>query len=360
MFMRLAAIILFLTGLLGFFACRKPASVPPERREWLCMGTIAAVQCVDHTQTEEVVNLTEPIFAGIEKELSAWQTNSCLNILNHSAGNGLAIPVSPSVFRVLQVAVEASEASGGAFNPLLGPLLHAWGFNGATTPLTPPDEVLLKALRPLTDWHAITCRVLPDGKTATVSLLRAGMSLDLGAIAKGFAVDQAWQCLLQAGYTNLLVDLGGNLRAIGEASPGRGGWRTAIRSPFDRTTIIGSFLMHHGEAVATSGNYERFVEINGIRHAHILDGRSGYPVHGMASVTVIAPDAMTADLLSTTLFILGPHQGLSLLHRYPGCDALWIPDTPDNPHLLSSPGFAERIATSIAPPFYLVPPHSNP
>ena len=168
------------------------------------------------------------------------------------------------------------------------------------------------------------------------------MLLDLGAIAKGYAVDVAWASLKAAGHANLLIDLGGNLRAIGEAAPGRGGWRTGVRNPFDHG-LIGRFLMRDGEAVATSGNYERFVEINGIRYAHIMDPRTGSPVTGMAGTTVLAPDAMTADALSTTLFILGPAKGAALLRNHPGCEALWIPDTPDTLTVIATPGMADRL-----------------
>ncbi len=111
--------------------------------------------------------------------------------------------------------------------------------------------------------------------------------------------------------------------------------------------------MRDGEAVATSGNYERFVEIDGLRYAHIMDGRTGQPVTGMAGVTVIAPDAATADALSTALFILGPQRGAALLRTRPGCEALWIPDTPERLTVLATPGFAARLTPVGDTPYRL-------
>jgi len=180
------------------------------------------------------------------------------------------------------------------------------------------------------------------------------MSLDLGAIAKGYAVDVAYDALKAAGHTNLLIDLGGDLRAMGEAAPGRGGWRTGIRNPFRHGENIAQFLLADGEGVATSGNYERFVEIEGIRYAHIMDARTAMPVTGMASVTVIAPTSMLADGLSTTLFVLGVERGAEFLKDYPGSEAVWIPDTPEQPVMLATPGFASRLNGNTRTPVQIV------
>jgi thiamine biosynthesis lipoprotein len=127
------------------------------------------------------------------------------------------------------------------------------------------------------------------------------------------------------GIRNAMVDLGGNLRCRGEPRPGEP-WKIGVRDPFDRERLIGVLRLTDGWAVATSGNYERFVTIAGKRYAHILDPRSGYPVEGMAGVTVLAPTATDADALSTTLFVLGPVKGRDVLARKPGCHALYVPD----------------------------------
>ena len=321
-------------------ACR-PSQPQPLRINWTSMGTIAAVQCADHAAAPQARNLAQDAFGTLDRELSAWSSDSTLSAVNRAAGTGQPVPVSPAFATVLRAALDICKESDGAFNPLIGPVMRAWGFNGAAPCPSRPDEAELKAATALADWRAVALVSHPGSDT--VLLPTAGMRLDLGAIAKGYAVDLAWARLTAEGHTNLLIDLGGNLRAIGEAAPGRGGWRTGVRNPFAENALIGMFLMRDGEAVATSGNYERFVEIEGVRYAHIMDSRVGRPVTGMAGTTVIAPDAMTADALSTTLFILGPQKGLALLRNHPGCEAIWIPDTPTNLTLFATAGFAARL-----------------
>ena len=326
-------------------ACR-PSHPQPLRLNWTTMGTVAAVQCADHAAAPQARDLAQAAFVALDRELSAWNSDSTLSAVNRAAGTGQPVQVSPAFATVLRAALDICKESDGAFNPLIGPVMRAWGFNGAAPRPSRPDEAELKAATALADWRAVALVAQPG--SATVLLPTAGMRLDLGAIAKGYAVDLAWARLTAEGHTNLLIDLGGNLRAIGEAAPGRGGWRTGVHNPFADNALIGMFLMRDGEAVATSGNYERFVEIEGVRYAHIMDSRAGRPVTGMAGTTVIAPDAMTADALSTTLFILGPQKGLALLRNHPGCEALWIPDTPDALAVIATPGFAARL-TFIEP-----------
>lgn len=333
---RQTALALFL---LLLSACR-PAAPDPVRLQWLTMGTVAAVQCADRAAADRARDIARSAFDDIDRELSAWREDSLLNAVNRAAGSETATPVSPAFADLTRAALRFCGESGGAFNPLIGPVMRAWGFRAADRlPSPPPPETLAAALA-LADWRLI---LLTDADPPALRLPLPGMELDLGAIAKGHAVDLAWQRLAAAGHTNLLVDLGGNLRALGEAAPGRGGWRTGVRDPFVRGTLAATFLLRCGEAVATSGNYERFVEIGGVRHAHIMDPRTARPVTGMAGATVVAPDALTADALSTALFILGPEKGADLLRRHPGSEALWIPDIPNAPTLIATPGMASRL-----------------
>ena len=324
----------------------------PLRIQWPTMGTVAAVQCADHAAAPQARDIAQTAFDGLNTELSAWSSDSVLMKVNRAAGSSEPVPVSSSFETVLRFALAVSGESDGAFNPLIGPVMRAWGFNGAASRPTPPDAAELRAAAALADWR--TVELVSRANGAALRLPAAGMQLDLGAIAKGYAVDLAWERLKAAGHTNLLIDLGGNLRSIGEAAPGRNGWRTGVRNPFEQGTLIGSFLMRDGEAVATSGNYERFVEIEGIRYAHIMDPRTGTPVTGMAGTTVVAPTAMLADALSTTIFILGPQKGAALLRSHPGCEALWIPDTPTNLTVYATPGMAARLTPIGNVPYKLV------
>lgn len=338
------AFCLLLTG------CR-PAQPEPLRVQWTTMGTVAAVQCADHAAAPQARDLAQTAFDDLDRELSAWKEDSVLASVNRAAGTSNTVAISASFAKVLDYALATAKESGGAFNPLIGPVMRAWGFNGAAPRPELPGAAELETAKSLSDWRKVEFSARQEG--ADVRLLVPGMRIDLGAIAKGYAVDLAWERLKAAGQTNLLIDLGGNLRAMGQAAPKRGGWRIGVRNPFNESEIIGYFILRDGEAVATSGNYERFVEINGIRYAHIMDSRTASPVTGMAGTTVVAPDAMQADALSTTVFVLGSQKGAALLRNHPGCEALWIPDTPDKLTLYATPGLASRLTPTGKTPYTL-------
>lgn len=328
-------VVLLLTGL----GCGSGSNV--ARSQWFTMGTVAAIQTQSMEEAKKGRELVQPLFERVDTLFSIWQETSELSRLNQAAGKNVSTPLSPEVGTLVAAALQIADASDGAFNPLAGSLMSVWGFTQERTPSSLPSEEALQEARKLADWRQI--QFCPTTTPMRLYLPHPGMKLDLGAIAKGYAVDLAYNRLTQVGTTNALIDLGGNLRAIGEASPGRGGWRTGIRNPFLEGSCTAQFLLTNGEAVATSGNYERFVEIANRRYAHIMDARTGRPVTGMAGVTVVAPSAMLADALSTTLFVLGPEAGVAFLKNYPGCEAIWIPDTPEKLTLLCTPNIAKRL-----------------
>ena len=339
--------LLLALALSAIYLFVRPGTTPEptvNRISWVTMGTVAGLQYQGDADPAPLLNRIKEVYNEVNRCFSAWETNSMLNRVNARAGEK-AVPVSPSFLSLLTRTLAFSESSGGAFNPLAGPFIHAWGFNTwKKVPETVPDEKLLASLKPLTRWDSVTLETAPP----SVRLPIRGMFLDLGGIAKGYAVDRAWEEARKQGARNILIDLGGNLRALGEAAPGRKGWRTAVRNPFKRYDTLSHFLLKSGEAVATSGNYERFVTIGGRRYAHIIDARTGRPVSGVASATVLAPTAEQADALSTLLFILGPEEGYRFLQKHgQGCEAIWIPDTPQTPTLIVTPGFGERLS---APP----------
>lgn len=311
---------------------------PMYRREaWLTMGTTAALQLPCDSSFAPLRKTSEQVYEEITKNFSAWDSSSVLSQVNHAAGQDF-IAVPQAFSSLLERTLKVSEQCGGAFNPLVGPLIDCWGFHGRKTgKLTEPTSEQLQKIMPLIQLNQI---VLKDQQ---IKLNLKGMSLDLGGVAKGYAVDRVWDRFKEKNVKSALIDLGGNLRCIGEPVPGKGGWKTAIRNPFCRHEQAGSFLLRSGEAVATSGNYERFVKIGEKRYAHILDPRTGFPVEGTASVTVISPTAEEADILSTTLFVLGQKEGVRFVQKYaPECDVIWIPDTPESPTLYCSEGMKKR------------------
>lgn len=314
---------------------------PPVRVQWPVMGTIAAVSApaADAANLPSLRDPVQAVFAEYERHFSIFRPESDLSRVNLAAGNGACLELRPDVAQVLHVALQLSRDSGGVFDPTIGPLMAAWGFRGGGVRHV-PDAVALSLARAQVSWT----HVLWDASASNrVRLARTGMRLDLGGLAKGAAVDAAYDRLRIAGCTRFLVDLGGNLRAAGEAADGRGGWRVGIRDPFHPGEILGSLLLTNGESVATSGNYERFVELDGHRYAHILDPRTSRPAEGVAGVTVLAPSGIQCDGLSATLFILGPVAGRKFLEKRPGCEAFWVMDATNAP-CFATAAWARRFA----------------
>lgn len=277
---------------------RGDAAPRPVRDDWTAMGTVAGVTFRDASCRDGVRETVQAVFARHETLLSAWDPASELCRLSRGDGTNWIARVSPEVAPCYRAALALRAATGGAFDPDIGARMRAQGFAGRKA------------------------------------------DFDLGAIAKGFSVDAAYDAVTNRfGARDLLIDLGGNLRAVG------GAWRTGVRDPFGRG-FAATFTLAPGEAVATSGNYERFVtRADGRRISHILDPRTGEPAAGVAGVTVVAPSAMLADGLSTALFVLGPARGADFLRRHhPGAAALWIPDTPDAPRLIATAALAARLA----------------
>ncbi|MBR1589068.1 MAG: FAD:protein FMN transferase [Kiritimatiellae bacterium] len=283
----------------------RPSDPVRTRDEWPTMGTVAGLTFRgDAPRRDAIRAVVQKRYKLLEGLLSAWNPDSELSRLSREGGTNWIARVSPETADCYRMALTLAERSGRAFNPWVGAKLRELGFSHGS---------------PFSDF-------------------------DLGAIAKGFAVDAAWRDVTGAfGTPDLLIDLGGNLRVAG------GSWRTGVRNPFG-AGYAATVTLTNGEAVATSGNYERFVEKNGVRYSHILDGRTGEPTAGIAGVTVIAPSAALADGLSTTLFVLGPEEGMRFLERWhPGVAAMWIPDAPDAPEILASPAMAGRLTDSAFP-----------
>lgn len=310
--------LLLLSALLVCGGCSSGNRAP---HEWsgLAMGTFfsIAVSAKDAERLSVLLPDVRREIESLEEKLSIFRADSDISAINRNAGEWTEI--SPETWQVLYLARDYAERSGGALDPTVAPLTAAWGFNGGEPPqqwMEPPE---LKPALVLTGWKKLELR-----KNAA-RLQTKGMQLDLGGVAKGFAVDRCFKLLQDGGITNVMINLGGNLRCHGGS--GRNPyWIVGVRNPFDKNKIIGRMQLTGGEAMATSGNYEKFVQISGKNAAHIIDPRSGYPVEGMAGVTILAGTAVEADALSTALFVLGLNDGTKLLHELSGTEALFVPD----------------------------------
>jgi thiamine biosynthesis lipoprotein len=244
--------------------------------------------------------------------------------INRNAGIA-PVRVSAEMFDVLERALYYAELSGGAFDPTIGPLVMLWGIGTPAERI--PDEAEIAGALSLVDWQDLVI----DREAGTVFLKRPGMALDLGAIAKGYAADEAARLAREGGAGRGIFDLGGNILALGgrdNDGDNRGeaaSWRIGVQDPLgERGTYIG-VLPVRDKSIVTSGIYERYFEAGGRRYHHILSTGDGRPVNnGLLSVTIIADYSIDADGLSTTVFALGYEKGRALVEALANTEAIFI------------------------------------
>ncbi|MFQ5743834.1 MAG: FAD:protein FMN transferase, partial [Acidobacteriota bacterium] len=279
------------------------------RRAWMIMGTALEITVYRPPAEHEVavVDLRAGYAAvqEVDRRMSLYRDDSELVLLNSRAGEGF-VPVSPGLYQVLAAAVHYQRASGGAFDATVTPLVQLWGFYRQQGQSVPPPFAIEAELRKV---GAGRIELQPGHQMVA---LAPETRVDLGAIAKGYAVDRVVDTLAARGVPAALVNLGGNIGVFG-SPPGGDAWSVGVRHPRPGTALLGNLEIPAGWAVATSGDYERFFEADGRRYSHLLDPRTGWPVQEIMAVTVVAPDGMTADALSTAAFVLGRQEGLALL-----------------------------------------------
>ena len=279
------------------------------------MGTLAEVQiwAADPDQAGAIADSMFAVCDRIDSLLSTWNGNSALSRLNRApAGTWGELGIEGAA--VVAAALEVAARSGGAFDPTVLPLVRLWGFRGAAVS-APPDSAALDRTVRLVNHAAVTV----DTVRGRVRLERPGMALDLGGIAKGYAIDRALAAARQAGATGVTFDLGGNLAVSGEG-PARA---VGVIDPAVPDQLALTVSMSGG-AVATSGQYERFTLIGGRRYGHLIDPRSGRPVPFGTSFTVVTGSALWADALATAATVLGPVEGLALVEDWPGAEGVVI------------------------------------
>lgn len=292
----------------------------PEERAWMVMGTFASVSAAsgDRARIDEAESTVSAEFTRLERLWSYFDRKSEISRLN--SGTAEPVMVSPDTLRLIRESVSVARGSGGCFDPTVGPLVDLWGIGGRREFRVPEESEIYGAMKRC-GWEKLAA-----GDDGTVRFMLEGMRFDAGGIAKGLAVDMGADLLAGAGMTDFMVNLGGNLKCYGRGRNGRD-WKVGVQNPFERGKVVGILGIGNGMAVATSGNYERFIEKDGHRYAHIIDPASGRPVEGMAGVTVTAPSAMLADGLSTALFVAGLKRAGEVLAAYPDVDAILIPDS---------------------------------
>ena len=291
-----------------------------ERARFLLMGTEVKVTAVaaSRARARAAIDGCVARMSRLEGLLSRRIATSDIARCNSAAAH-FPVPVDPETIRVLQEARRYSELTGGAFDVTVMPLIRVW-MEAARANGLPTEEDLAKAGK-----RVGFRRVSLDETARTVRFTGEGAAIDLGAIAKGYIVDRGLIVLRQAGISAGLIEAGGDIAAFGR-KPDSSAWRIGVQDPTQPQSkaALVEVIEIGDAAVATSGNYRRFSEINGKRYSHIIDPRSGRPADAVPSVTVVARDATTADALATGVSVLGVEDGLRLIESLPGVEALLI------------------------------------
>ncbi len=287
---------LLLLSFLLLAGCSRPALY--EAKIYV-FGTLADISVwgADEKAARTAVDAVASDFQRMHHEWHAWEPGPLVE-LNAAIAAGQPAPIPPSIVPLIERSQEIYLLSEGRFNAAIGRLLRLWGFQSSERPNgPPPDRHAVAAL--VAAQPAMSDLELKDGVLYSAN---PSVQLDFGGIAKGYAVELALQRLRAAGIENAIVNTGGGLGVIGQH--GQRPWRVGIRHPQGQG-ILASLEVRDGEHVHTSGNYERFREHEGLRYAHILDPRTGWPVDSITSCTVISQDGTLADAAATALVIAG-------------------------------------------------------
>lgn len=287
-------------ALLTLSGCEQKQAV--YQQQLLTLGTLVdiTIHGADDKTAQAGIQDVEGLMERLHHDWHAWQPSK-LTEINRKLAAGESATLDAEGRLLISKGMELSQRSGNLFNPATGKLIALWGFHSDDWSGNHPPA-------------ADKIQALADSKPQMSDLTLAGnqlssrnpaVALDLGAYAKGYAVDSAIEALRKRGIGNAIVNAGGNLRLIG--SKGQRPWRIGVRDPRG-TGVIASLESTGDEAVITSGDYERYFEYQGVRYHHILDPRTGAPARGAIAVTVVAKDGMTADAASTALFIAGPEK----------------------------------------------------
>lgn len=290
---RITAILMGIGISLAFAGCTSQSlEGQQEQVNFFGMDTYMTITAYGEDAGEAVEEAQARILE-LEKEWSVTDESSQIYQANHSGGS--PVTLSDDTRDVVSFALEMAEKTGGALEPTIYPVLEAWGFTTDENRIPAPDEIqtLLE--------HVGYEQVSLSGNELT---LPEGVELDLGAVGKGYAGDAAAEVIKEQGVTSALLDLGGNIQAVGKRPDGTD-WRIGIRNPFGDGQM--GMLLASDCAVVTSGSYERyFVGEDGKEYTHIIDPETGYPVdNGLVSVSIIAEEGKVADALSTSMFVKG-------------------------------------------------------
>jgi FAD:protein FMN transferase len=277
----------------------------------------------------------ETLLKDFDLSASLWEPNSVISKINR---NQPGERVDSVILKLFELSKEVYEKSGGAFDPTVGPLVNGWGF-GFTNRLY-MDQSVIDSLLQLVGFNRLTLtnnQILKDDQR---------IQIDFNAIAQGYSVDLIGKFLTDQGINNYLIDVGGEVLGKGN-KPGGENWRVGIEKPSDHAeygTELEAIVILKDRALATSGNYRKFYEQEGVRYSHTIDPVTGYPVqHSLLSVSVLAPDCARADAWATAFMVLGTEKSLEVLKKEEGLEAFFIYSEPGETTLktIATEGFGK-------------------
>ncbi|HEV2394575.1 MAG TPA: FAD:protein FMN transferase [Verrucomicrobiae bacterium] len=332
----------FRAGLLlwAALACLGAESLPAAlaryefKRLEMAMEFRLVLHAADQTTAERAADAAFQRIQQLNDIMSDYDPDSELSKLSHSSGQGQAVHVSDDLWFVLERAQALAERSGGAFDVTVGPYVNLW--RRARRQHKLPDPARLARAGEAVGYKHVRL----DPERHTVELLAPNMRLDLGGIAKGYAVDQALKALREQGIRQALIEAGGDM-GVSEPPPGKTGWRIELSSVDDTNAPPARFLLLKNCAISTSGDLYQRLEINGKRYSHIVDPHTGIGLTDHSVVNVIAPQGIISDSLTKVVAVLGPKKGLEFIERTPGVVARTMRDIGGRIEVSESRGFAQ-------------------
>ena len=313
---RHTTIFLFLTLLIPFqniINAQTQSKVYSE--EFGAMGTYFEIKIISNNAAHAKLSLQKAKheIEKIEALISSWNPDSQTSVINQNTDNQL-VKVDFELFSLIERSQKISKLTNGAFDISSGILMEDWKFDGSMSQLPSRKNMRKKARK--VNYRCIQL----NPKDTSIFLKKKGMKIGFGAIGKGYAANKIKIYLINLGFDNGLVNAGGDLTAWGKNEKGEP-WKIGIPSPIQSQKFI-RIIPIKNQAVVTSGNSEKFVLVNGKRYSHILNPKTGYPVRGLKSVTIIHKNAEFADAMATAIFVLGRKKGLKLLKELEGI--YWI------------------------------------
>ncbi len=312
-----------LAGLLILFIVYGCGQKFPSRKEFL-MDTEVEIILPQGSEEDFAAAFNE--MRRIEKLMNIHDPESEISRVNRLASKK-AVQIGEEIFEILEESVEYSALTSGAFDVSIRPLTRLWGDRGKLKEIPEAREIEEKL--PLVNYK----NIILDERNQTVEFKKKDMALDLGAIAKGYALDRAIKVLQGRGIKEALINAGGDIRVMGERV-----WKVGLQHPRKENEVL-AVIRLKDQAIATSGDYQRYFIKEGKRYHHIINPKTGYPALECMSVTIIGPEAILVDVLATGVFILGPGKGTKLIESLKDVEGIIIDS---QGRVLSSSGLKEK------------------